>query len=78
MQFDEVVWHFHQRPFKPLLVRMVSGTQYRIQNPESIVGRRSVAFLLPDGAIEVVALEFVEAIRPLHGNGSAGRKRRRA
>lgn len=71
-----------QRRFKPLLVRMVSGTLYRIENPESIVGRRSVAFLLPDGAIEVVALEFVETIRPIHGNGAGrapgGRKRRRA
>lgn len=76
MQYEEVARHFHRKPFEPLIVRMVSGTEYRVRTPESIVGRRYLAFLMPDTTIEVVALEYVEAIRPLKSNG--GRKRRRA
>lgn len=72
MRFEEVHRAFKRQPFQPLLVRMVSGSEYRIRTPESIVSPRFAAFLLPDGTIETVALEYIEAIRPL---GSDGRVR---
>ena len=74
MRYEEVQRAFGRKPFQPLLVRMVSGVEYRVRTPESIVSPRFAAFLLTDGTIETVALEYVEAIRALTRNG--GRRKR--
>ena len=78
MQFAEVARQFGQKPFQPLMVRMVSGTRYRVNTPETIVSHRFAAFLLPDGTIATVALEIIEEIRPLAAaarkNGNGRRK----
>jgi hypothetical protein len=75
MQRAQVRDIFSQRPFKPLLVRMVSGHTYRVTTPESLIGRRHVAFLVEDGDIAFAAMEFIEEIRPLP-DGAKGRKRK--
>ncbi len=77
MRHEEVNRAFQRRPFQPLLVRMVSGVEYRIRTPESIVSPRFAAFLLHDGTIETVALEYIEAIRSMVRNGRREPKDRR-
>ncbi len=82
MRFEEVKHELRRVPFRPCIVRMVSGTEYRVTNPETIVSPRFAAFLLPNGVIEVAALEYIEAIRPSNGSGkrrvgAAHRARRR-
>lgn len=67
MQQAEVRRHFQRVPFEPLLVRMVSGTEYEVRTPESVISPRYASFLVEGGLIEVVALEYIEAIRPLDG-----------
>lgn len=74
MQRDEVKRHFLRMPFTPLLVRMVSGHVYRVRTPESVVTDRFASFIVERGLIEVVALEFIEAIRPMDSNGSHRRR----
>ena len=64
MRYEEVRRAFGRRPFAPLVVRMVSGVEYSVRTPESIVSPRYAAFLLDDGTIETGALEYIEAFRP--------------
>mgnify|MGYP001616840990 CR=1 FL=1 len=73
MQYDEVARHFHRVPFRPLRIRMVSGQEYKVRTPESIVSRRYAGFLVERDIIETVALEYIEAIAPLGKNGARRR-----
>ncbi|MBI3268009.1 MAG: hypothetical protein HYZ53_03235 [Planctomycetes bacterium] len=75
MRFEEVRQALQRRPFQPIMVRMISGTEYRVTTPESIVSPRFAAFLVKGGLIETVALEFIEAIRPLQAAGNGRRSR---
>ncbi len=65
MRFAEVRKAFDSRPFQPLLVRTVSGYEYRVTTPESIISPRYATFLLKGGIHATVALEYVGEIRPL-------------
>lgn len=65
MRFEEVRRIFDTRPFQPLQVRMVSGYNYRVTTPESIISPRYATFLLKDGTHVTLALEYVEEIRHL-------------
>lgn len=71
---------FSRAKFEPLLVRMVSGHTYKVTTPESLIGSRHVAFLVEEGFIATVAMEFIEEIRPLSERerrpGTRTRKRR--
>jgi len=71
MRFEEVRQAFGTRPFQPLLVRRVSGYEYRITTPESLISPRYATFLLKDGIHATIALEYVEEIRPLAKGRSA-------
>lgn len=77
MERRQVQEALSQQPFAPLLVRMVSGHTYRVTTPESLVGRRHVAFLVEDGIIATVAMEFIEEIRPLANGARRGGARPR-
>ncbi len=65
MRLEEVRQAFAARPFQPLQVRMVSGHEYRITTPESLISQRFATFLLTGGIHATIALEYIEEIRPL-------------
>ncbi len=77
MRYEDIARIFRERPFRPLRVRMVSGTVYDVKTPESIISPRFAAFLLPDGFIANVSLEFIEEIRPLNGRTRRNGSRRK-
>ncbi len=70
MKYESIRKMFGQTPFRPLIVRMLSGVEYVVTTPESIVTPRDTAFIAKDGGVELVATEFIEAIRPRPSNGS--------
>ncbi len=74
MRPSEVLKLFQKRPFVPLLIRMVGGTLYRVNHPECTITERCIAIPVEEGDIEVAAIEYIEAIRPLQRSNQAGGK----
>ncbi len=77
MRYGVVRDAFARRPFHPLVVRVVGGTEYVVRTPECMVTPKYAAFIVKGGIIETVALEYIEAIRPSNGNGAARPRRAR-
>jgi len=65
MRFEEVHRAFGIRPFHRLLVRIVSGYEYRVTTPETLISPRFATFLLKDGTHAPIAIEYIEEVRPL-------------
>ncbi len=84
MKREDVKNVMKAEPFKPFVLRMVSGREYRVGHPENVMvpadtGARTIAVYEPTtGATSLLELALVEAIEPDDPGRSNGRRKKSA
>jgi len=78
MNRDEILAHYHERPFRPFIVHVADGRKLRVDHPEffAITGQRSIVVAKPAGGIDILDAMLITGIEVPESKSRRGRNGR--